>query len=97
MRNLKVLDRLFYRPLLADAHMSRDLVERLFPNLGEVLAWHAKANQEMKEKVKRGFPIGNIGDILKEMVSKSSSSSSDIEKRPVNRCFEKAISQSRSN
>lgn len=72
VRNLKVLDRLFYRPLLKEiTHglTTRDLVDRLFPNLDEVLAWHTKCNQKMKDQVKqKGFPVGNIGGILSEMV-----------------------------
>ena len=38
MRKLKVLERLFYRPLLDEerSHMPREMVERLFPNLEEV-------------------------------------------------------------
>ena len=68
MRNLKVLDRLFYRPLLESCHMSKELIERLFPNLEEVLAVHTKYNQRMKDRIKAGFPIGNVGDILSDMV-----------------------------
>ena len=50
--------------------MARELVERLFPNLEEVLAWHSKANQKMKERMRGdGFPVGDIADILSEMVS----------------------------
>ncbi len=69
MRNLKVLDRLFYRPLIESSAMSTDLAERLFPNLDEVLSLHNQYNQKMKERAKAGFPVGNIGDILTEMVS----------------------------
>ena len=68
VRNLKVLDRLFYRPLLDTCHMSKELIERLFPNLEEVLAVHTKYNQRMKDRIKAGFPIGNVGDILSDMV-----------------------------
>ena len=68
MRNLKVLDRLFYRPLMESAFMSNDLVDSLFPNLDEVLAQHNQYNSKMKERAKAGFPVGNIGDILTEMV-----------------------------
>ncbi len=69
VRNLKVLDRLFYRPLIESSAMSTDLAERLFPNLDEVLSLHNQYNQKMKERAKAGFPVGNIGDILTEMVS----------------------------
>ena len=67
MRALKVLDSVFRRPLLESGRMSRDFVDRLFPNLDEVLAVHAKFNSAMKLKVKQGFPIGDICDILTEM------------------------------
>ncbi len=49
--------------------MSKELIERLFPNLEDVLAVHTKYNQRMKDRIKAGFPIGNVGDILSEMVS----------------------------
>ena len=69
VRTLKVLDRLFFRPLIENSFMSRELVDQLFPNLEEVLAQHNQYNQKMKERAKAGFPVGNIGDMLCEMVS----------------------------
>ena len=71
MRNLKVLDRLFFRPLLESGLMGKELLEQLFPNLAEVLELHNQYNQKMKERAKAGFPVGNIGDMLCEMVSKA--------------------------
>ena len=82
MRNLKVLDRLFYRPMMEMAlanggfaagahhlaHLSRDFVERLFPNLEDLLDWHSNINDKMKERLKGGFPIDSIRDILDDMV-----------------------------
>merc|ERR1719225_1182510 len=67
VRTLKVLDRLFFRPLIENSFMSRELVDQLFPNLEEVLAQHNQYNQKMKERAKAGFPVGNIGDMLCEM------------------------------
>lgn len=49
--------------------MSGELTERLFPNLNEVLSIHISYNQKMKERIKAGYPIGRIGDILSEMAS----------------------------
>ena len=50
--------------------MPQELMERLFANLPEVLAMHVEYNQMMKERIKSsGFPIGNISDILSDMVS----------------------------
>lgn len=48
--------------------MTKELLEQLFPNLEEVLALHNQYNQKMKERAKAGFPVGNIGDMLCEMV-----------------------------
>ena len=72
MRKLKVLNLLFYQPLRAQeaSLMPRDLLDRLFCNLDEVLELHIEYNQKMKERIKSsGFPIGNIADILQQMVS----------------------------
>jgi hypothetical protein len=67
-----VLERVFYRPLLDGAGlglMDADLLRRLFPNLTEVLAWHNRANVAMKDAVRfAGFPVGNVVNILAEMV-----------------------------
>ena len=67
VRNLKVLDIVFRRPLLDTGRMERVLVERLFPGLDEVLAVHQRYNMAMKAKVKAGFPVGDICDILRDM------------------------------
>merc|ERR1719150_32671 len=71
VRNLKVLDCVFRRPLLDSGRMSREFVDRLFPNLDEVLSVHQKFNCAMKAQVKKGFPIGDICDILTEMFLES--------------------------
>jgi hypothetical protein len=64
-----VLDRLFFRPLKDSMTLWGELTERLFPNLEEVLSVHLSFSQKMKEKIKAGYPIGKIGDILSDMVS----------------------------
>merc|ERR1711936_131921 len=71
VRNLKVLDCVFRRPLLDSGRMSREFVDRLFPNLDEVLSVHQKFNCAMKAQVNKGFPIGDICDILTEMFLES--------------------------
>ena len=68
VRNLKVLDRLFLRPLKESNAMPKESVEVLFPNLEALLELHTQYNQKMKERAKAGFPVGNIGDMLCEMV-----------------------------
>jgi hypothetical protein len=69
VRNLKVLDSVFRRPLIETGRMPRELVERIFPNLGDVLALHQRYNTAMKERIAAGggFPIREIGDILTGM------------------------------
>ena len=71
VRKLKVLNHFFYRPLQKNELMPKELFNRLFANLPEVLALHVEYNQIMKDRVKSsGFPIGNISDILNDMVSR---------------------------
>ena len=49
--------------------MPKELFNRLFANLPEVLKLHVEYNQIMKTRVKSsGFPIGNVSDILSDMV-----------------------------
>jgi len=67
VRNLKVLDIVFRRPLLETGRMERGLVDRLFPGLDEVLAVHQRYNTAMKAKVKTGLPVGDVCDILRDM------------------------------
>ena len=67
VRNLKVLDMVFRRPLLDTGRMERGLVERLFPHLDEVLALHQRYNSAMKARLKAGFPVADICDILSDM------------------------------
>merc|ERR1719186_1636365 len=71
VRNLKVLDGVFRRPLLETGRMPKKVVDRLFPNLDEVLAVHQRYNSAMKMRVKQGFPIGDICDILIDMFLES--------------------------
>ena len=47
--------------------MPREVVDRLFPNIEEVLAVHSSYNNAMRNLVKGGFPIGNIGELLGDM------------------------------
>ena len=67
VRNLKVLESVFRQPLVEKGRMSKELSNKLFANLDEVLALHQKYNTSMKNRVKNGFPVGDIGDILTEM------------------------------
>jgi Rho guanine nucleotide exchange factor 12 len=69
VRNLKVLDSVFRRPLTETGRMPHELLDRLFPNLGDVLALHQRHSTAMRERVAAGggFPVREIGDILTGM------------------------------
>ena len=66
MRNLKVLERVFYRPLLDNGF--NDLVNLLFPNLGEMLEIHGRFNAMMKGRKRDQPAVETVGDILLAMV-----------------------------
>ena len=67
VRNLKVLERVFYRPLLD--HGYSDLVNLLFPNLPEMLDIHGRFNALMKARKREQPAVESVGDILVAMVS----------------------------
>lgn len=65
VRNLKVLDRVFYRPLLDNGFS--DLVNLLFPNLPDMLEIHGRFNTLMKARKKDQPAVETVGDILVAM------------------------------
>ena len=67
VRNLKVLERVFYRPLLDNGFS--DLVNLLFPNLPEMLEIHGRFNTLMKARKKEQPVVETVGDILLAMVT----------------------------
>ena len=66
VRNLKVLDRIFYRPLLDNGFS--DLVNLLFPNLPDMLEIHGRFNALMKARKKDQPAVETVGDIVVAMV-----------------------------
>ena len=66
VRNLKVLERVFYRPLLENGFS--DLVNLLFPNLPEMLEIHGRFNAMMKARKRDQPAVEAVGDILLAMV-----------------------------
>ncbi|XP_046634661.1 uncharacterized protein LOC124313870 isoform X4 [Daphnia pulicaria] len=65
VRNLKVLDRVFYRPLLDNGFS--DLVNLLFPNLPDMLEIHGRFNTLMKARKRDQPAVETVGDILVAM------------------------------
>ncbi|XP_065563903.1 uncharacterized protein LOC136029437 isoform X6 [Artemia franciscana] len=63
VRCLKVLDRVFCRPL-TESNLIPDILNLLFANLNEMIEIHARFNTFMKHKRKSKGVIDNVGDIL---------------------------------
>ena len=67
VRNLKVLERVFRLPLLDSGLMPKEVVDRLFANLDEVIQIHSSYNTAMTNLKRGGFPISDVGDVLRDM------------------------------
>lgn len=69
VRNLRVLETVFYRPLLNNKHLPPEQIDLLFSNLEEMLVIHGAFNAKMKKRRKEDTVIGDIGELLLSMVS----------------------------
>lgn len=69
MRNLKVMDRLFHKPLRNLQYLPQELILMLFGNLDEMLEIHGLFNTALKRKRKEDPLIGDIGAVILEIVS----------------------------
>ncbi|XP_065644163.1 rho guanine nucleotide exchange factor 12 isoform X6 [Hydra vulgaris] len=65
VRNLKVLFKVFYKPLMKNNILSESQVKDIFPNLEELLDIHVSLLKAMKERSKNEV-IEVIGDIMLE-------------------------------
>lgn len=68
VRNLRVLDYIFRKPLQSHKVLKQDDVNLVFPSLGDLLEVHTHFNNAMKSKRKEGPIVGDIGDLLVNMV-----------------------------
>ncbi|XP_070202446.1 rho guanine nucleotide exchange factor 11-like isoform X4 [Littorina saxatilis] len=68
LRNLKVLDILFNKPMMMEQGVMKELARSLFPNMEEMIVLHANMNSKMKERRNQSlqFVVGDVGDILLE-------------------------------
>ncbi|XP_071842213.1 rho guanine nucleotide exchange factor 11-like isoform X4 [Apostichopus japonicus] len=64
VRNLKVLDKVFYQPMLQEAVLPRETVMYLFPNLPALVEEHGVLNTQMKKDKKTSHVIHNVGNLL---------------------------------
>lgn len=69
VRNLRVLETVFYRPLSSIKLLPPEQVNLLFSNLEEMLEIHGAFNAVMKQRRKEEQVIGEIGELLLSMVS----------------------------
>lgn len=69
VRGLKVLDQVFYQPLRDSSILPAELSTLVFANLEEMLDIHSRFNNSMKAKRKESPVVGDLGDLLLEMVS----------------------------
>uniref|UniRef100_T1JIK5 DH domain-containing protein n=1 Tax=Strigamia maritima TaxID=126957 RepID=T1JIK5_STRMM len=66
VRNLKVLERVFYRPMVEQS-LFADHIKLLFPNLEEMLEIHCQFNLLMKARTKESKIVENVSDLILEM------------------------------
>ncbi|UYV62901.1 ARHGEF12, partial [Cordylochernes scorpioides] len=73
VKNLKVLDKLFYRPLVQSPELLPvDLLSLLFPNLDQMISIHSAFNSAMKSRRKQEALIGNVGPMMLHMLDGTS-------------------------
>lgn len=66
---LKVLNKLFYKPMKEQQILPEEFLQLLFPNLEQILTIHLQFNNLMEVKKKENPVIGNVGDILLKTVN----------------------------
>jgi Rho guanine nucleotide exchange factor 12 len=77
VRNLKIISRIFYKPLLMNAQVgSGELIKLIFANLDEILEIHVEMRKKMKESLDRwrrdpslNGLYGDIGELMEEIFS----------------------------
>ncbi|XP_066992612.2 rho guanine nucleotide exchange factor 12 isoform X3 [Anabrus simplex] len=67
VRNLKVLDQVFYRPMVDSQVLPPDHIQLLFSNLDEMLDIHSQFNNGMKNKRRESPLVGDVADLLLSM------------------------------
>ncbi|XP_052805006.1 uncharacterized protein LOC128234667 isoform X6 [Mya arenaria] len=64
VRNLKILDKLFYQPMKHEQSISLEFTKSLFPNLETMIQLHGALNKSMKERRKEKSVVTAVGDLL---------------------------------
>ncbi|XP_078495394.1 rho guanine nucleotide exchange factor 12-like [Ciona intestinalis] len=65
LRDLKILEKLFYEPMKTHNLLNDDELYQAFPNLSEVVRLHRELNRSLQEvKTKEGSVVGDLGGLL---------------------------------
>nr|CAD7570028.1 unnamed protein product [Timema californicum] len=64
VRHLKVLDQVFYRPMLDNQVLPSDHIQLLFSNLDQMLDIHSQFNNKMKSKRRESHVVTEVADLL---------------------------------
>nr|CAD7429056.1 unnamed protein product [Timema monikensis] len=64
VRHLKVLDQVFYRPMLDNQVLPSDHIQLLFSNLDQMLDIHSQFNNKMKSKRRESHIVTEVADLL---------------------------------
>ncbi|XP_076800069.1 rho guanine nucleotide exchange factor 11-like isoform X7 [Clavelina lepadiformis] len=65
VRDLRILEKVFYEPLHIENMLTKEELNQAFPNLFEILKLHRELNKDLQEAKERdGHVVKHIGDIL---------------------------------
>lgn len=71
LRNLKLLDELFHRPMASGEPRLRELADIVFPQLPALIKIHCELNSEMKKKMKEN-PLISVKDVSEMLLRRVS-------------------------
>ncbi|KAG8189087.1 hypothetical protein JTE90_028633 [Oedothorax gibbosus] len=63
---LKVMQRVFAKGMMQELNHTRDMIQRLFPHLEQLLRYHLKFLQKLRERQRLEAVVSHIGDVLSQ-------------------------------
>ncbi|XP_074605537.1 rho guanine nucleotide exchange factor 18 cysts isoform X13 [Brevipalpus obovatus] len=66
---LKIMQELYAQGMIKELHMTKDMVERIFPCLEDLLETHSTFLRKLRERQSSSSVIDNIGDIILDQFS----------------------------
>ncbi|XP_069115290.1 rho guanine nucleotide exchange factor 11-like isoform X4 [Argopecten irradians] len=64
VRNLKIMESLFQKPMVQDPNISEEFTKLLFPNLDYMIQLHCSLNNALKAKRRESKVVDEVGDVL---------------------------------